>query len=108
MLKDEIIDKLHDARRELARAIVALPPDGDDERRRLGEQQEAIDAAIRAVIDAAFRNADKPELAAAIAQLDAEAGKLKSTAKTIETVNLVIGTAAKVVEVAASIVALAA
>jgi predicted nucleic acid-binding Zn-ribbon protein len=108
MLKDEIIDRLHDTRAQLAKAIIALPPSATEERRRLGEQQEAIDAAVRAVLDAAFRNAEKPELAEALEKLDGETRKLKETAKTIETVNAVIDTTTKVVQLASSIIALAA
>jgi hypothetical protein len=102
--KEQALDLLHTARAELAKAILHLPSSGGDERDRLGQKQERVDAAIRGLVDASFAGAEgEAGLKEAIDALSARTEEIAGIEKTIDTVDSVVDVASQILDAAAAV-----
>ena len=111
MVQDEVLDHMYAARRDLTRLIVDLAPEGDEQREQLEAlvaRRDQLSAAIRAVIDAEFRAAQRPEMLDAVNLLKAETKSLNGLAKTLENVTKAVDITGKVIDLAVKVIAFAA
>lgn len=107
MDQNDVLESLFDARSTLTALIVELAPTNDEQRERLVDlvrQRDAVNASIRAVVDADFLKISlNSELSEAVASLRARTKELDDFEKTIDDVERVIGVVDQMVQITTTI-----